>query len=49
MVSPNKFDLSASYELPFGEGRRFLNEGIGNVLLGGWQLNGNFTAFSGRS
>ncbi len=47
-VSPNKFDLSASYELPFGEGRRYLNEGIGNVLLGGWQLNGNFTAFSGQ-
>ena len=47
-VSPNKFDLSASDELPFGEGRRFLNEGIGNVLLGGWQLNANFTAFSGQ-
>lgn len=46
-VSPNKFDLSASYELPFGEGKPFLQDGVGAALLGGWQINANFTAFSG--
>jgi hypothetical protein len=46
-VSPNKVDISGTYELPFGEGKRFLQEGIGAALLGRWQLNGNFTAFSG--
>lgn len=46
-VSPNKVDLSATYELPFGEGKRFLQSGVGAALLGGWQVNGNFTAFSG--
>jgi len=29
------------YELPFGRGKRFRNQGgIANVLLGGWQMNG---------
>lgn len=46
-VSPNKVDLSATYELPFGDGKRFLQSGVGAALLGGWQINGNFTAFSG--
>lgn len=46
-VSPNKVDLAATYELPFGEGKRFLKDGVGAAVLGGWQINGNFTAFSG--
>ena len=46
-VAPNKLDLSASYELPFGTGRRYLTEGVAAAILGGWQVNGYFTAFSG--
>ncbi len=31
---------SVMYELPFGEGRRFLNEGgLTNALLGGWDIS----------
>lgn len=36
------------YELPFGAGRKFLNDGgLLSSILGGWQLNTFFTAFSG--
>lgn len=37
------------YELPFGRGQRFLAnlKGLSQDLLGGWQLNGIFTARSG--
>ena len=36
------FVSSFAYELPFGHGRRFLNNvhGVGNVLLSGFQVNG---------
>ncbi len=40
--------LSHTIELPFGKGQKFLNKGIGAVILGGWQANGIFQAFSGR-
>jgi hypothetical protein len=46
--TPHKADISAIYELPFGEGRRFANSGgVASKLLGGWQVNTYFTAFSG--
>lgn len=48
-VSPNKLDLSASYELPFGAGKRYLADGIAAAIAGGWQLNAYFTAFSGST
>ena len=33
--------LSYIYELPFGKGKRFLNQGgAANVILGGWQVSG---------
>ncbi len=48
-VSPNKLDLSASYELPFGEGKRYLSSGVAAAIVGGWQLNAYFTAFSGST
>jgi Carboxypeptidase regulatory-like domain/TonB dependent receptor len=46
---PHKMDMSAVYELPFGEGRKFLstNSVLGKVV-GGWQLNAFFTASSGK-
>ncbi|HEV2275566.1 MAG TPA: hypothetical protein VGR96_15450, partial [Acidobacteriaceae bacterium] len=35
------FSSSASYELPFGPGRQFLNKnGIASQFLGGWVVNG---------
>jgi Carboxypeptidase regulatory-like domain len=36
---PIIFTLSALYELPFGKGKQFVNDGVGAALLGGWQLN----------
>jgi Carboxypeptidase regulatory-like domain/TonB dependent receptor len=48
-VSPNKLDLSASYELPFGAGKRYLTDGVVAAIVGGWQLNAYFTAFSGST
>ena len=36
------------YDLPFGQGRRFLNQrGLTSTLLGGWQLSGIVTARTG--
>jgi hypothetical protein len=38
----------ATYQLPFGADRRFVQrKGLVNLLLGGWQLTGNFNAESG--
>ena len=46
--TPHKVDISATYELPFGPGRRFANsDGIVSHVLAGWQINSYFTAFSG--
>ena len=43
------FALNYIYELPFGKGRPHLSSlsGVGNAVLGGWQLNGIITARSG--
>jgi hypothetical protein len=34
-------------ELPFGAGKKWAQTGVARVLLGGWQLNGIFSAYSG--
>ena len=39
--------ISASYELPFGNGKQYVKSGIGAAILGGWTLNGLFTHYSG--
>ncbi len=39
--------LSYTYELPFGKGRRWLNQGHAAGLLGGWQFNGITTLQTG--
>lgn len=36
---PHFLSIAAIYELPFGRGKSMLNQGVGAVLLGGWQLN----------
>ncbi len=44
----NYFVTSAVYDLPVGQGRRFLDRnGWTNYLLGGWQLSGILTLHSG--
>jgi hypothetical protein len=40
---------NAIYELPFGEGRRYLNQrNLTSRIFGGWELSGIATASSGR-
>ncbi len=34
-------------ELPFGKGKAYLTHGVGNWVLGGWQVNTNISAHSG--
>lgn len=46
--TPHKVDVSVIYELPFGEGKKFANNGgVLGKAIGGWQVNSYFTAFSG--
>ena len=46
--TPNYLTTSANWELPFGKGKSFINHsGVGNALLGGWQLNGIVNFHSG--
>ncbi len=37
---PQLLSIAYTYELPFGKGKEFLNNGIASQLLGGWQLTG---------
>ena len=44
----HNFQASFVADLPFGRGKRFLNAGgVGAAVLGGWQVNGLFSAYSG--
>ncbi|HRH42401.1 MAG TPA: TonB-dependent receptor [Pyrinomonadaceae bacterium] len=44
----HKFNLIGAYELPFGKGKRFLNQGgIVNQILGGFELSGVLQIGSG--
>lgn len=36
---PHNIKINAVYELPFGEGRRWIQKGIGNAALGGWRVS----------
>ena len=45
---PHSFKLSTVVQLPFGEGRRWLNTGIANQILGGWRVAVIQSYFSGR-
>jgi hypothetical protein len=35
------------WELPFGRGKRYAQDGAANVLLGGWQINGIYALYTG--
>jgi hypothetical protein len=34
----HRLNVNASFQLPFGEGRKWLTTGVGNALAGGWQV-----------
>jgi hypothetical protein len=44
---PQAFKGYVVYDLPLGKNHRFLNNGFGDALLGGWQLGSTFIAQSG--
>jgi Carboxypeptidase regulatory-like domain/TonB dependent receptor-like, beta-barrel/TonB-dependent Receptor Plug Domain len=45
---PHNFQINGGYELPFGKGRRWLNDNrLASAFVGGWQLSWLFGAFSG--
>ena len=40
--------MSTIFELPFGKGRRWMNQGgLANAVLGGWRISGIQTYMSG--
>ncbi len=41
------YNLSTVYELPFGQGKPFLQNGAGKYLLGGWQVGAILALYSG--
>ena len=45
---PQIFQFAAVYELPFGPNRKWATSGTSAAILGGWQLNGVFSAYDGR-
>jgi hypothetical protein len=34
----HRLNINASFQLPFGEGRRWLASGVGNAIAGGWTI-----------
>ncbi len=45
--APYRFTMGYNYQLPFGHGHRWLTQGIGDWVLGGWELNGITTIQAG--
>jgi hypothetical protein len=46
--TPHYLAINGIYEFPFGHGRRFFNHNrAADYVIGGWQLNGIFSAVSG--
>ena len=35
----HRFVVSILYELPFGEGKPYMQDGVGGAILGGWQIS----------
>ncbi len=44
---PHNLQGSAIWELPFGQGKMWANQGAASKILGGWQINGVASLFSG--
>jgi hypothetical protein len=45
---PHMFQLAYVYELPAGAGKKWAQSGVAQAILGGWQVNGIFSAYQGR-
>lgn len=45
---PHNFNIGTAYELPFGKGKKWANEGVGATVLGGWSLSTILNAVQGR-
>jgi hypothetical protein len=45
---PHIFQFGTVYDLPLGPNKRWANSGVLGTVLGGWQLNGIFSAYTGR-
>ena len=43
----HRFAANVNVELPFGKNRRWLQTGVGDLILGGWQWTTNFSLASG--
>ena len=43
----HNFNAAFTWQLPFGAGRKFATSGAAAALLGGWQVNGLYTAYTG--
>ena len=41
------FSIGWLYELPLGANRKWANSGLGSRVLGNWQINGTFSAYTG--
>ncbi len=44
---PHMLQMAYVYELPFGAGKKFAQDGAARAVLGGWQINGIFSAVQG--
>ncbi len=44
----SNFELTAIYELPFGKGKHWASNGKSSHILGGWQISGLFSDFTGQ-
>jgi hypothetical protein len=44
---PNNLRMSGIYDLPFGPGKAMAKQGVVSKVVGGWQLNAIFSAYSG--
>jgi hypothetical protein len=45
---PHRVAVSYVYDLPFGNGRRFVNSGLMAKIIGGFQTSGVYTYYSGH-
>jgi len=46
--TPQIFQMSYIYELPFGSGKKWANSGTSAKILGGWQTSGIFSSIAGQ-
>lgn len=44
---PHNFEIGWVYDLPFGKSKPYAQSGAASWILGGWQLNGTLSAYSG--